>query len=79
MSQLSKLQFFCLEALKDMTLKQLNKKYFEDGGIGYTMNVVGGKACPVDFIVEDICKRFPKKYHTAWQKEEEYRASYKGW
>ena len=69
----------CLLALEEMTLKELNQRYFEDGGIGYTKRVIAGKATPVDFAMETICKRFESKYQEAWAKEDEYRKSYKGW
>lgn len=69
----------CLLALEEMNLKELNDRYFEGGGIGYTKRVIAGKATPMDVMMELVCKRFEEKYHTAWVKEEEYRKSYKGW
>ncbi len=62
-TQHTDLQHLCLYALEDMTLKELNKKYFDDGGIGYTKKVITGQANPVKFIQEAYAKRFPKKYH----------------
>lgn len=76
---MNKLQFLCLLALEDMTLKELNKKYFEDGGIGYTKRVIAGKACPVEFMVEMIAKRFEEKYLKAYKAYDEYEKSFKGW
>lgn len=76
---MTKLQFLCLAALEDMTLKQLNKKYFDDGGIGYTKKVIAGKAKPVDFIMEGYSKRFPKKYQKLWDAEFKRRNTFQGW
>jgi hypothetical protein len=56
------LQLICLFALEDMTLKELNKKYFDNGGIGYTRRVVAGKAEPVKPMMDVYLKRFGKKY-----------------
>lgn len=69
----------CLLALEEMTLTELNQRYFEDGGIGYTKRVIAGKATPVDFVMEAISQRFESKYQEAWTKEDESRKSYKGW
>lgn len=57
------LQHLCLYALEDMNLKELNKRYFDDGGIGYTKKVIGGYTGPVEPMEKIYRDRFPKKYH----------------
>lgn len=76
---MSKLQFMCLLALEELTLKELNERYFDNGGIGYTKRVITGQAKPHGLIMEAICKKFEEKYHEAWAKAEEARKAYKGW
>jgi hypothetical protein len=75
----NKLQFMCLLALEEMTLRELNQRYFDNGGIGYTKKVVAGQARPHELIMNTMCDKFEPKYHEAWEKELEYRRSFKGW
>lgn len=44
------LQLVCLFALEDMTLIELNDRYFDGGGIGYTKKVIVGKVKPAEFL-----------------------------
>jgi len=75
----TKLQFLCLEALEDMTLVELNNRYFDGLGIGYTKRVIAGKAVPLGFYSDMYCARFEDKYQQEWIKAEELRISSFGW
>jgi|WetSurMetagenome_2_1015567.scaffolds.fasta_scaffold1368160_2 hypothetical protein len=56
------LQHLCFYALEDMTLIQLNEKYFDNKGIGEMKRVIGGQANPMEFIQKIYCGRFDQKY-----------------
>jgi hypothetical protein len=56
------LQRLCLYALEDMTLTELNDKYF-DGGIGWTKRMIAGSVYPMPVMAKIYEKRFQKKYH----------------
>jgi hypothetical protein len=74
------LQRLCFYALHDMTLVELNEKYFAEGGIGYLKRLISGEVEPIEMIVKRFEKRFEKKYH---DKVEEYKkianSLSKGW
>lgn len=76
---MTKLQWLCLAALEDMTLKELNERYFDNGGIGYTKKVIAGTAKPVEFIQEAYSKRFEEKYQSMYKTYMEFKNSFKGW
>lgn len=76
--QTTKLQFMCLKALEEMTLKELSALHFENR-IGYLRRVITGHANPHEIMVESMCKRFGEGFQDAWEKEVEYRKSFKGW
>lgn len=74
------LQILCLYALEDMTLKRLNKLYFDDGGIGYTKRLIAGEANPVKFLQKYYASRFPKKYQEKLADFRKFKKSMKvGW
>ncbi len=71
------LQLLCLFALEDMTLIELNDRYF-GGGIGYTKKVIAGKTGPVKPMMDVYCKRFGKKYQNKLKKHREVEEFMRG-
>jgi hypothetical protein len=57
------LQRLCLYALEDMTLVELNDKYFGGGGIGWTKRLISGDAKPYEPIMSVLAIPFEQKYH----------------
>lgn len=74
------LQMVCLFALEDMTLKELNDRYFDGGGIGYTKKVISGDGGPHEIIMKAMLKQFEKKYLDKLAKQREVEKSMSiGW
>ena len=77
---MTKLQYLCLKALEEMTLVELNDKYFDGGGLGYTKRVIAGSANPHLLMMETMCKKFDEKYQRAYKEQEELAKSMsRGW
>ena len=73
------LQLVCLYALEDMTLKKLNKLYFDDEGIGYTKRVISGEAEPMEVMMRIYYDNFPLKYKRKVEADRKYEKEFKGW
>ena len=57
------LQRLCMYALEDITLIELNDKYFDGLGIEWTKNHIAGDRIMLPVIAKAYEGRFEKKYH----------------